>query len=233
MTTRVYLIRHGSTTLSAEDRFSGGTEVDLSEEGRWQAGCLSRRLADDNIAAIYCSPMRRTIQTAEIIAEPTGLKPVTREGLREIHHGRWETMTRRDVEARFPEEYAAWQEDPFTFAPRGGESGVMVMARSLPVIREIVVNHVGQTVAVVSHKATIRLILSSLLGFDARGYRDRLEQLPACLNILDFKDAVRARLMLFNDVSHYVDQPPYAEKRLSNWFDTNSPAKPEHHEDKL
>lgn len=226
MTTRIYLIRHGSTTLSAEDRFSGGTEVDLSDEGRWQASCLARRLIDDNITAIYCSPMRRTVQTAGIIAEPIHLTPVAREGLREIHHGRWETMTRQDVQAQYPEEYASWQEDPFTFAPIGGESGVMVMARALPVIREIVVQHVGQTVAIVSHKATIRLVLSSLLGFDARGYRDRLEQLPACLNILDFKDAVRARLMLFNDVSHYVNHPPYAENRLSNWFDPGSTQNP-------
>lgn len=214
----MYLIRHGATSLSAEDRFSGGTEVDLSDEGRWQAACLAKRLADDNIVAFYASPMRRTVETASILAQPFQLNPVLREGLREIHHGRWETMSRADVERQFPEEYAAWQEDPFTFAPQGGESGVMVMARALPVIREIVVNHAGQTVAVVSHKATIRLILSSLLGFDARGYRDRLDQSPASLNILDFKDPVRVRLMLFNDVSHYIDQPPHAENRLSKWF---------------
>jgi len=219
MTTRLYLIRHGATTLSSEDRFSGGTEVDLSEQGRWQVGCLANRLADDKITAVYCSPMRRTVETASIIAKPLNLHPVTREGLREIHHGRWETMTRADVESQFHDEYSQWQEDPFTFAPLGGESGVMVMARALPVIREIVVRHSNQTVAVVSHKATIRLILSSLLGFDARGYRDRLDQSPACLNIVDFSDPVHARLMLFNDVSHYVDQPPYAEKRLSKWFD--------------
>lgn len=220
-TTRLYLIRHGATSLSAEDRFSGGTEVDLSDEGRWQAACLARRLADDKIVAFYCSPMRRTVDTAAIIAEKFNLIPQPREGLREIHHGRWETLSRAEVAAKYPDEYAAWQEDPFTFAPEGGESGLMVMARALPVIRSIVVQHTGQTVAVVSHKATIRLILSSMLGFDARGYRDRLEQSPASLNILDFKDPVRARLMLFNDVSHYVDQPPYSSKRLSNWFDGN------------
>jgi len=219
-TTRLYLIRHGATSLSAEDRFSGGTEVDLSEEGRWQAECLARRLADDNIAAFYCSPMRRTVETASIVSAPFQMTPQPREGLREIHHGHWETLSRADVERLYPEEYAAWQEDPFTFAPEGGESGVMVMARSLPVIRDIVVHHAGQTVAVISHKATIRLILSSLLGFDARGYRDRLDQSPASLNILDFRDPVRARLMLFNDVSHYVDQPPYSRNRLSDWFDT-------------
>ncbi len=94
------------------------------------------------------------------------------------------------------------------------------MSRALPVIREIVVDHAGETIAVVSHKATIRLLISSLLGFDARGYRDRLDQSPACLNILDFKDPVHVRLMLFNDVSHYIDQPPYPGKRLSKWWDT-------------
>ncbi len=65
----------------------------------------------------------------------------------------------------------------------------------------------GQSVVVVSHKATLRILISSLLGFDARGYRDRLDQSPACLNVVDFKDPVRARLMLFNDVSHYQDHP--------------------------
>jgi broad specificity phosphatase PhoE len=226
MTTRLYLIRHGATTLSAEDRFSGGTEVDLSEEGRWQASLLARRLGDDKITAFYCSPMRRTVETASIISAPYGMTPIPKEGLREIHHGHWETLTRRDVAARFPQEYAAWEEDPFTFAPEGGESGLMVMARALPIIREIVVSHPNQTVAVVSHKATIRLILSSLLGFDARGYRDRLDQLPACLNIVDFKDAVRARLMLFNDTSHYSSEPPFSLGRLSSWFDANNGEKP-------
>lgn len=222
MTTRLYLIRHGSTELSAEDRFSGGTDVELSAEGRWQAERLADRLADDEISAFYCSPMRRTMETARIVAKPYGIKPMTREGLREIHHGRWETMLRSEVEENYPEEYAAWQEDPVTFAPEGGESGLSVMARALPVIRDIVVDHSGETIAVVSHKATIRLIISTLLGFDARGYRDRLDQSPACLNILDFKDPVHVRLMLFNDVSHYIDQPPYSGKRLSKWWDNQS-----------
>jgi probable phosphoglycerate mutase len=129
-------------------------------------------------------------------------------------------MRRSDVEEQFPEEYASWEEDPYTFAPQGGEAGVNVIARALPVIREIVVQHLRETVLVVSHKATLRLLISSLLGFDARGYRDRLDQSPACLNVLDFKDTVRARLMLFNDVSHYIDQPKSSSGRLSKWWDT-------------
>jgi probable phosphoglycerate mutase len=57
------------------------------------------------------------------------------------------------------------------------------------------------------------------LGFDERGYRDRLDQAPACLNVLDFKDPVHARLMLFNDISHYADHPHRPVRHLSRWWD--------------
>lgn len=219
MITRLYLVRHGATPLTKEDRFSGAENVDLSEEGRRQVQHLAVRLADDKIAAIYASPLDRTMDTARILGRPHKLMPAPRDGLREISHGHWEGLTRKEVEKQFPDEYTAWESDPFTFAPEGGESGISVLARALPVIREIVVNHPGQNVLVVSHKATLRLILSSLLGFDARGYRDRLDQAPACLNILDFKDTVHARLMLFNDISHYTDQPARPLAHLSKWWD--------------
>lgn len=220
MTTRLFLIRHGATALSAEDCFAGATDVLLSDTGRRQAERLALRLSNQEIRAIYASPLRRTRETAEIIAKPHGLGIDTDSGLREIDHGRWETKRRADVEAQFPQEYAEWEADPFTFAPEGGESGATVIARALPVIRRIVLAHPDETVAVVSHKATIRLIISSLLGFDVRGYRDRLDQLPACLNVLDFKGPTQARLMLFNDVSHYAEEFPHPTPRLSKWWDT-------------
>ena len=217
--TRLLMVRHGATSRTAEDRFSGDEGVDLSDEGRRQVAALATRLADQPIAAIYASPLSRTRETAEILARRSGLAIAARDGLREIGHGHWEGMTRKEVEAGFPEEYAAWEEDPFTFAPRGGETGVAVLARALPTVREIVTAHAGDTVLIVSHKATLRLLLASFLGFDARGYRDRLDQAPACLNIVDFRDAVRARLMLFNDVSHYTPEVRVPESNLSSWWD--------------
>jgi broad specificity phosphatase PhoE len=216
--TRLLLVRHGATQLTAEDRFSGAVGVDLSDEGRWQAQQLARRLGREEIAAAYCSPLSRTVETAGILAQPHHLTPVKRDGLREISHGRWEGLTRAEVAERFPDEYEAWETDPFTFAPEGGESGLGVLARALPVLRAIVLDHPGQRVLVVSHKATLRLLMSSLLGIDGRGYRDRLDQSPACLNVLDFKDPVRARLMLFNDVSHYADHPRDPSFSLSPWW---------------
>jgi broad specificity phosphatase PhoE len=218
-TTRLYLARHGATQLTAEDRFSGSAGVELSEEGRAQSARLGERLQDEGLTAIYSSPLSRTLETARLIAERCGLDIESRDGLREISHGRWEGRTRRDVETRYPDEYAAWEEDPFTFAPEEGESGVAVLARALPIVRAVVTRHEGQSVLIVSHKATLRLVLSSLLGFDPRGYRDRLDQAPACLNVLDFRDPVRARLMLFNDVSHYASRPRATRAGLSRWWD--------------
>jgi probable phosphoglycerate mutase len=217
--TRVFLVRHGATQRTAEGRFSGSVGVDLSEEGQWQAERLGERLRREELTAAYASTLSRALATAEIIASACGLKTQSLEGLREISHGHWEGLTRAEVEDRFPEEYAAWEEDPFTFAPEGGESGVAVLARALPALRQIVTAHTGARILIVSHKATIRLLLSSLLGFDARGYRDRLDQDPACLNVLDFRDPVRARLILFNDTSHYTTQLPMTHQSLSKWWD--------------
>ena len=217
--TRLFLARHGATAATEEDRFSGSSEAELSEEGRQQAALLGERLSRQNITAVYSSPLSRALETARIVAGHCGLDPVTRDGLREIGHGHWEGLKRHDVERRFTMEYAAWEADPFTFAPAGGESGVAVLARALPVIRQIVTVHSGAQVLVVSHKATLRLIVSSLLAFDPRGFRDRLDQSPACLNVVDFRDPVRARLMLFNDTSHYSDRPRLPEQSLSKWWD--------------
>src|SRR5204863_4101854 len=201
--TRVFLVRHGATVLSAEDRFAGATDVELSEEGREQTRRLAERLSDEKIAAVYASPMGRTVETARILAAPHDIQVQTRDGFREISHGHWEGMKRRDVEEKFPQEIAEWEKDPYTFAPPGGESGLAVTARALPALIDLVREHPGENLLVVSHKATIRLLLSSLLGFDPRRYRDNLDQKPAALNIVDFKEPVMSRLTLFNDTSHY------------------------------
>lgn len=230
MTTRIFLVRHGATVLSAEDRFAGETDVPLSDDGRAQAQKLAERLTGQPIAAVYASPMGRTVETASIIAAPHGREVTKLPALREISHGRWEGRTRGEVETAYPGEYADWEHDPFTHAPEGGETGLGVMSRALPALLDIVTANPGGHALVVSHKATIRLLLSALLVLDPRTYRDRLDQSPAALNILDFKDPTRPRLTLFNDISHYAPSieaiPALPAGRLSKWWD-ESPKKGE------
>ena len=227
MATRVYLIRHGATELSAEDRFAGAIDVLLSDGGRDQARRLGDRLASEAIAVAFASPMKRTMETARLVVAPHGIPVTPVDGLREIAHGRWEGKTREDVEREFPEEYARYEHDPFSFAPVDGESGLQVTARALPALLQIVEAHCDKQIVIVSHKATIRLLLSTLLGFDPRKYRDRLDQAPCGLNILDFKDVAHARLTLFNDTSHYAKAvPDVPHGRLSKvWNDVSEPEK--------
>ena len=222
--TRVFMVRHGATVLSAEDRFAGVTDVELSEEGREQARRLAERLSHEKISAVYASPLGRTVETARILAAPHDLEVQTCDGFREISHGHWEGMKRREVEEKFPDEIAEWEKDPYTFAPLGGESGLAVTARALPALIDLVREHPGENILVVSHKATIRLLLSSLLGFDPRRYRDNLDQKPTALNIVDFRDPTRARLTLFNDTSHYekASIPEIPKARLSKWWNTGA-----------
>jgi probable phosphoglycerate mutase len=220
--TRIFLVRHGATVLTAEDRFAGSTNVQLSDEGRGQAARLAERLRETKIAAVYASPLDRTMETARILAAPHNLEVKPSDGMREISHGHWEQMTRKEVDQKYPREAEEWEKDPYTFAPTGGESGLAVTARALPALMEILREHPNGKVLVVSHKATIRLLLSSLLGFDPRRYRDNLDQSPAALNIVDFKGPTRARLTLFNDISHYITSghaiPEAPQARLSKWW---------------
>jgi probable phosphoglycerate mutase len=224
MPTRIYLVRHGATQLTEEDRFAGSSDVNLSTEGRRQVASLAERLKNEKLDAIYTSPLARTLETARILSSPHGLEPIPEPSLREIDYGQWEGLRRPDVEHDFKTEYAIWQEDPFTIAPQGGESGLNVLNRVLPVVRRIVETHRHRSVIVVSHKGTNRLLISSLLGFDMRSYRDRLDQSPAALNILDFMSEVRPRLRLFNDVSHYEGIPARVlSQRLSAWWSPQTP----------
>src|SRR5207247_11118556 len=131
-------------------RLARTTEVVTSDKSREQTRRLAERLSDEKIVAVYASPLGRTVETAQILAAPHKLEVQTRDGLREIAHGRWEQMTRREVEKEFPEEAAEWEKDPYTFAPAGGESGLAVTARALPVLVELVRSHPGENILVVS-----------------------------------------------------------------------------------
>jgi broad specificity phosphatase PhoE len=201
--TKILLIRHGATVLSLEDRFAGSSDVALSDDGRAQANALGRRLANEKIAAVYCSDMHRAIDTANAVAKLHGLSPIIKLALREIDHGHWEGRIHKEVEQEFAEEYKAWDADPLLVAPPGGETGLSVLARSLPQIRQIVNDHPDETVAVISHKATNRLLLCSILGIELRLYRARIAQDTACLNAIEFRDAMNGRVTLMNDISHY------------------------------
>ena len=202
--TVIYLVRHGGTTASDANLFAGASDPELSDAGRAQAAALGKRLSTARIDAAYCSDMKRAIATAQAVCAPHNLTPTHLPALREINHGHWEGRTQKEVQEKFADEYKAWTADPLGYAPPGGEIGLSVLARALPAVTQIVRKHTGQTVLVVSHTATNRLLICGLAGIDPRRYRDRLGQDFACLNIIEFKDPATPRVVRVNDISHYA-----------------------------
>lgn len=203
MTTRLFVIRHGETEVTQEDRFAGSGDQPLSATGRDHVCGLSTRLSAFHLDAVYSSPLRRAVETANIIAEPHGVLVSTVDDLLEINHGHWEGMTRAEVQQNYPDEYAAYESDPLDFHAEGGEPAREVAKRAVPAMQAIVRAHPNQQIALVSHKTTNRLLIGYLLGIDLRRYRELLGQRPACLSVLDFSTESQAMLSLLNDVSHY------------------------------
>jgi probable phosphoglycerate mutase len=139
---------------------------------------MARAFADayDTTAwsAVYSSPLRRTAATARPLAERLGLELNLRDGLKEIAYGSWEGRTAAAVSLDYHDEYLRWLADPAWYPPTGGETAIAVARRALAVVEEIRERFATGEVLVVSHKATIRIMLCSLLGIDVGRFRYRL-----------------------------------------------------------
>jgi broad specificity phosphatase PhoE len=206
-TTRVLLVNHGETEWSAEDRFSGASDVLLSARGQWQAEQLAERLASERVGAIYSSPLQRALQTAEMIAGRHALRPIITVGLGEMDFGDWEGRVRGDVLRDYAPVYGAWTRDPATVRTPRGESGYDVATRAVAAVKEAARAHAGQTIVVAGHRTVNRIVLCQLLGINLAGYRERLAQDPAALNDLEIDARGRGHLRLLNETAHLVASP--------------------------
>jgi broad specificity phosphatase PhoE len=215
MATRILLVRHGDTEASKGDRFTGAQDIPISKDGRIHASELATRLARYPIDAIFASSMQRAMETAGFIARVHGLEVTAVPELREMDHGMWDGMTRDEVLQQFgAAQVVEYDRDPYHFAPPGGESGESVLKRAAPAMQQLVLQHPNQTILIVAHKTTNRLLICKFIGLDPSRYRDTLAQRPACLNVLNFPNESEAQLLLLNDISHYAmsdsSNHPYA-----------------------
>jgi broad specificity phosphatase PhoE len=201
-TTRLLFVRHGQTVLSNSDAFCGVTETPLTDVGRQQVQRVARRLSREHIDALYCSPQGRVRETAAPIASALGLQIQTREPLHEMDFGEWEGRVQADVAVEFPREMAAWERGSWAAKPPGGETQQDVIARVVPCIVELVTAHAGQTIVVVSHRTTLRLLIGHLLNLSLLSSR-AFHVDPASISKLLITDD-QVQLIFFNDVSHLV-----------------------------
>ncbi len=195
------LLRHGSTPLTAERRFSGSGEADLSEVGLAQAAAAAERLgAEPAVKAVVTSPLRRARRTAEIVADRLGLDVVADDGLRETDFGAWEGHTLAEVRERWPAEAAAWLAS-VDVAPPGGESFSVVGRRVRQARDRLVASYGGHRLLLVSHVTPIKTLVRLALDAPPTAlYRIHLD--PVGITEIDWHPDGPAVLRRLNDTAH-------------------------------
>lgn len=200
MTTRVHLIRHGVTESNRQLRYMGRSEEGLSSEGRWQARQLALRAATLDLAALYCSPLRRARDTAEIVGQPHRLRPEIAADFTELDLSRWEGLTGDEIEARDGEAWQTWCADPARLRLPGIESLAVLQQRVRRGMEGLVRRHAGSTIAIVTHDGVVRIAVLNCLGMSLGSYR----AMPidnTGLTTLDFAPE-RTYLRCLNDTGH-------------------------------
>jgi probable phosphoglycerate mutase len=189
-------------TVHTESRkFSGGLggrNPGLTDEGRAQARATADWLAPlaDEIDVVISSPVRRTLETAEVIAARLGTTFVTEDGLAEMEFGTWEGMTFAEVRESYPDDLDAWLGSVDT-GPGGGESLREVEKRVLATLDRLVCQHAGKTVLAVSHVTPIKVLVAHVIGAPLESVH-RMELAPASVTVVSFFDDDRMALRMFN-----------------------------------
>jgi broad specificity phosphatase PhoE len=161
---RILLLRHAETEWNRERRFQGRRDIPLSAAGREQAQSAAQLLAATPLAAVWSSPLARARETAALIAAPHGLAVRVEAAFTEMDFGEWVGFTRDEVQARFPDALSAWAERPHEARWPGAESLDEVRVRALAGLEALRAAHPDQTICLVSHGITSRVLILEALG---------------------------------------------------------------------
>lgn len=166
--TRIYIVRHGETDWNVERRFQGQTDTHLNANGVAQANEIAREISrlDETFAAIYASPLMRTMQTARPIATALGMQIQTDDALKEIYCGQWEGLNPDQIEAKFPGMLQQWRSNISTFRMPDGESVTDVQKRTSKFYRAARDRHPGEAFLVVAHGASLLSMIAYMFGWD-------------------------------------------------------------------
>jgi broad specificity phosphatase PhoE len=197
---RLIVVRHGQSTCNIPDLWHGWDQCELTDLGKSQARAAAERLGDEPIAGVYCSDLRRAIQTAEAIAAPHGLTPVQSPAFRERNAGEFEGSIFEEVMGAHPEAAAARKADYWDWSPPGGESFREMLDRVLTGVKEIRAQHEKDTVVVVGHMGTVRVLMCRYTGMTIEeSYEMDLVSTGLCIYDLDGDRVTVERL---NDGAH-------------------------------
>jgi len=163
--TEIILARHGETEWNVAEVFRGQIDIDLNETGVKQAELLSGYLSTSAIAAVYSSPLKRALKTAEIIAQPHKLKVNVDTDLIDFNFGKWQGLSHQEVKEKYRDLYATWITHPEQVRIPDGEALEDVSKRVIRVRNKVIENHRG-TVVIVGHRVVNKVMICTLLGLD-------------------------------------------------------------------
>ena len=201
---RLLLVRHGETAWNATGRFQGQMDIDLNVVGQRQALALAERLASEEIHAVYASDLRRAYDTALAIAARHPVAVHAEPRLRQMDYGSWQGLTDAQMQEQDPEGFADWNADQVNRSPPGGESLSQVANRLTSLLDEVRAQYAHQTVVLVSHGGTVRLVLCLLLGHPLSAHW-QFEVDNTAIAEIELQDRGPV-LIRWNDTHHLTDR---------------------------
>ena len=201
--TTVYLIRHGATPANEQQPpilQGSGVNNGLSDLGRRQARQVGAFLATFPIDAVFCSPLKRAIETAQSIATPHNLTVETVANLQEVNVGRFERLDWESIKRDFPDDYRRYIDDPVNVGYPGGESLTNVQKRVVTAMESLLEANAGRTIAVVAHSVVNRIYVSTLLGLPL-AQTGAVPQDNCCINVIQSRRS-HTRLKSMNTTFH-------------------------------
>lgn len=198
--TKVIFIRHGQTSWNKEKKYQGHSDICLNEAGLRQAELVGKRLAGEKINAIYSSDLLRACQTAECVAKHHALPIIRKPELREINFGVWEGLTYQQIMKTWPAILTTMYSQPAATCPPQGESFDRVRQRVSGALQQCIGKHPNETIVIVSHGGTMRVILCAALKIDL----DKIwfiRQDSTAINIIEYLGK-KVLVTLINDTCH-------------------------------
>jgi broad specificity phosphatase PhoE len=199
---KLILARHGETMWNVEKVFRGRADVNLDEVGIKQAELLGKYLSNWELEAIYSSPVKRALDTANIVARYQKVVVRIAEGLIDFDFGEWQSLPEQEVKRLYPAILNEWQSNPHKVKMPGGESLEDVRMRAVEVVSDVLSKHQGN-VLLVSHRVVIKVLICYLLGLDNSHFRN-ISQDVGGITIFNYADG-RFVLTRHNDTSHLRD----------------------------
>jgi broad specificity phosphatase PhoE len=196
----VILTRHGETAWNRTRRLQGRLDISLSEEGIEEARNLSAALSSVPISEIYCSPLSRSRETAEILGSPHGLTPKVKDAFMEADYGSWEGKSSEYLRKIFPHDFDKWIKQPTDVQIPNAENLECVQKRVVEGFMEVLNESNANVIAIVGHGGVNRALLLSLLNADLKSFW-RIRQDNVCVNLIEVAGEM-FRVSLLNSTVH-------------------------------